>query len=171
MAFPFSKRACPLFQFSQFCYACKYQNVDILSQVQIQCSPKGTYRGIIDCFSQIIEKEGARGLYRGLAPPLCTISLTNAVCFGTFGYVLKRCPDPSNYKSHLIAGTVTGQSLLLAFAIGILVFNICQQNLKIELLAFDNSINCWQYYQLLATTVVISSKCYQYLTVGSVSSI
>ncbi|XP_067930358.1 mitochondrial basic amino acids transporter-like [Watersipora subatra] len=77
----------------------------------MQCQPRSTYRGLIDCCKQIVKQETPRGLYRGLAAPLCTVSVTNSLCFGTFGCILRRFDDPKSVKSNFLAGAGTGLAL------------------------------------------------------------
>lgn len=46
---------------------------------------QGNFSGALDCTTQTIQKEGVRGLYRGMMSPLATVPLANAVVFGTYG--------------------------------------------------------------------------------------
>ena len=45
------------------------------------------YAGALDAVRKTLAVEGARGLYRGLAAPLATIAVFNAVMFATRGQV------------------------------------------------------------------------------------
>ena len=58
------------------------------------------YTGAIDCFRKIVANEGFSALYRGLLPPLMTISLQNAILFASFGAAKRFIePDPSKQLS------------------------------------------------------------------------
>ena len=52
----------------------------IKSRLQMQPTPP-IYESAIDCFRATVREEGARGLYRGMASPLCGVGLVNAVVF------------------------------------------------------------------------------------------
>lgn len=49
-----------------------------LVRTRLAVCPMGTYRGISDCFRQIIRDEGWRAFYRGLSPALVRFLL--ALC-------------------------------------------------------------------------------------------
>ncbi|XP_004447708.2 solute carrier family 25 member 47 [Dasypus novemcinctus] len=51
-------------------------------KVRIQTEPK--YTGIWHCVQDIYRQERARGFYRGLSLPACTVSLVSSVSFGTY---------------------------------------------------------------------------------------
>jgi solute carrier family 25 carnitine/acylcarnitine transporter 20/29 len=53
-------------------------------KVRLQTAPKGTYSGMIDCFSQTIKADGIRGLYKGMTAPLIGITPIFAVYFMGF---------------------------------------------------------------------------------------
>ncbi|KAG0228825.1 carnitine transporter [Actinomortierella wolfii] len=57
-----------------------------LAKVRIQTSPDGTYKGTIDVFKKSFQAEGFRGLYRGMATPLFSVTPIFAVSF--WGYDL-----------------------------------------------------------------------------------
>lgn len=57
-----------------------------LIKVRLQTAPKGTYNGAIDAVKQTIAKDGARGLYRGVAAPLIGVTPMFAISF--WGYDL-----------------------------------------------------------------------------------
>lgn len=61
-----------------------------LTQVLMQCQKSGKdqkYFTTFQAISRVTREEGFFRLYRGLATPLCTVALTNAVTFGVYGIV------------------------------------------------------------------------------------
>ncbi|KAF9350936.1 carnitine transporter [Mortierella sp. AD094] len=54
------------------------------AKVRIQTSPNGTYTGTLDVFKQAVKADGFRGLYRGMATPLVSVTPIFAVSF--WGY-------------------------------------------------------------------------------------
>ncbi|KAF9162660.1 carnitine transporter [Actinomortierella ambigua] len=57
-----------------------------LAKVRIQTSPNGTYNGTLDVFKKSLKADGFRGLYRGMATPLFSVTPIFAVSF--WGYDL-----------------------------------------------------------------------------------
>lgn len=43
------------------------------------------YQGMVDCASQIVKKEGVKGLYKGMAAPLAGVAPMYALCFLGYG--------------------------------------------------------------------------------------
>lgn len=74
----------------------------------MQCCHNGKYRSTVQCVRHIIQKESVLGLYKGLASPLCTVAAVNAICFGTYGHVLRMQDDRTALSSHAIAGAAAG---------------------------------------------------------------
>ncbi|CAL5210706.1 unnamed protein product [Lathyrus oleraceus] len=89
-------------------------------RVRQQCSKNsGSAFGIL---REMVAKEGAASLYRGMAAPLASVTFQNALVFQTYA-ALSRAFDPSDsakhppsYKSVALGGIGTGalQSLLLS---------------------------------------------------------
>ncbi|CAG8597132.1 8708_t:CDS:2 [Cetraspora pellucida] len=52
-----------------------------LVKVRLQTAPEGTYTGTIDVVKKTIAKDGLRGLYRGMGPPLAGITPIFAISF------------------------------------------------------------------------------------------
>ncbi|KAI8376307.1 mitochondrial carrier domain-containing protein [Radiomyces spectabilis] len=81
-------------------------------RLQTQPSPP-IYRNAMDCFRQLVAKEGPKGLYRGVASPLAGIGFCNAVVFmsnGEFRRILQQ-GDASKVLSLgeiAIAGSLAG---------------------------------------------------------------
>ena len=48
---------------------------------RIQTAPPGTYSGMVDCYQQLVAKEGTQGLFRGVGPALARAFPANAACF------------------------------------------------------------------------------------------
>ena len=61
-----------------------------LVRTRLAVCPMGTYRGIWDCWGQIVRKEGWSCFYRGLTPSL--VSTTTAIVHGA---VALPCPSGS----------------------------------------------------------------------------
>ena len=50
-------------------------------KVRIQGDTQGIYKGVVDCATQTIRKEGPLALYKGMLPPLCASTPMYALCF------------------------------------------------------------------------------------------
>lgn len=59
-------------------------------QTQDLKNPK--YRGVWHCFTTIVKKESAFGLYKGMTSPLAGVAVVNALIFGVYGNVQKTLP-------------------------------------------------------------------------------
>ncbi|CAB4408197.1 unnamed protein product [Rhizophagus irregularis] len=55
-----------------------------LIKVRLQTAPEGAYTGMVDATKQIIAKDGFRGLYRGMGPPLAGITPIFAISFWSY---------------------------------------------------------------------------------------
>ncbi|CAG8466021.1 9290_t:CDS:2 [Cetraspora pellucida] len=55
-----------------------------LVKVRLQTAPEGTYTGTIDVVKKTIAKDGLRGLYRGMGPPLAGITPIFAISFWSY---------------------------------------------------------------------------------------
>jgi solute carrier family 25 carnitine/acylcarnitine transporter 20/29 len=50
---------------------------------------KKVYRGVYHCFSHIVENEGSRALFKGMAAPLLGMAVVNSIVFGVHGNLMK----------------------------------------------------------------------------------
>ena len=65
-------------------------------KVRLQSQP-GAYRGPVDCARQTLAHEGPRGFFKGLGPPLLSVSIYQSVCFATFSLAIEAlAPLPSS---------------------------------------------------------------------------
>lgn len=83
-----------------------FDTIKVHMQTQDYKNPM--YRGTYDCFRKIVQKESVRGLYRGLASPLASVSVLNAIVFGVYGNVQRRTSDPDSLITHFCCGTTAG---------------------------------------------------------------
>lgn len=83
-----------------------FDTVKVHMQTQNYKNP--LYRSTYDCFRKIVQKESVRGLYRGLASPMASVSVLNAIVFGVYGNVQRRTSDPDSVLAHFCAGTAAG---------------------------------------------------------------
>ena len=51
-------------------------------KVKIQTSAPGTYRSTFDCLGQLVARDGAKSLYKGMSSPLVGVAGINAITFG-----------------------------------------------------------------------------------------
>ncbi|XP_002736823.1 solute carrier family 25 member 45-like [Saccoglossus kowalevskii] len=87
-------------------------------KVRLQAQSVATikYNGVLDCIVKTFKRESIFGFYKGMAFPLATISVQNALVFGVYGNTLHqlskwRYGDPNKASSNsdiLIAGCVGG---------------------------------------------------------------
>ena len=59
--------------------------VKLQSQPSLQPGAAPLYGGALDAIRKTLAGEGLRGLYKGMAAPLATVALFNAVMFATRG--------------------------------------------------------------------------------------
>ncbi|EGT39251.1 hypothetical protein CAEBREN_14182 [Caenorhabditis brenneri] len=85
-------------------------------RLQTQHGPVPQYRGTFHCFKLIVQKEGFRGLYKGMSSPLMSLSAINAIVFGVHGGTCRQMEDPDSITSHFIGGAAAGmaQSVIAA---------------------------------------------------------
>jgi len=57
-----------------------------LTKTRLQTAPAGTYRGAVDVVKQTLARDGVKGLYRGMGPPLMGVTPIYAISF--WGYDL-----------------------------------------------------------------------------------
>jgi len=55
-----------------------------LIKVRLQTAPEGTYTGMVDATKKLLAKDGFRGLYRGMGPPLVGITPIFAISFWSY---------------------------------------------------------------------------------------
>lgn len=60
-----------------------------LDTVKVRLQTTTTHKGTLDCLKQTLKREGVRGLYKGMAFPLCCFSSYNAVAFGIYKNTLE----------------------------------------------------------------------------------
>lgn len=82
--------------------------VKVKIQTQDISNGRAMYKGTFDCLSQIINKEGAKGLYKGISSPLFGVAGINAITFGAYGNVLRLLPNPDSIGSVTLAGSAAG---------------------------------------------------------------
>ena len=68
-------------------------------KVRIQGDTQGIYKGVVDCATQTIRKEGPLALYKGMLPPLCASTPMYALCFMGYGQGKKIFCDEVNQRS------------------------------------------------------------------------
>lgn len=87
------------------------------AKVRIQTQPppqssegggKKLYSSTLHCIRNIVNKEGATALYRGMSSPLVGVAAINAVTFGVHGNVSRSLANPDSMKSQVIAGLTAG---------------------------------------------------------------
>ncbi|KAK6200151.1 mitochondrial carrier protein [Scheffersomyces amazonensis] len=84
-------------------------------KVRLQTSPKGQFKGPMDCVFQTFKREGFRGFYKGFTPPLVGWVLMDSVMLGSL-HVYRRTvheqlfPDQKKLPllGHIIAGLGSG---------------------------------------------------------------
>jgi len=122
-----------------------------LDTIKVRLQTQSQYKNAIDCARQVFKTEGiAKGFYRGLVPPLISLTFLNALAFASVGQcqqgfrhinVLRgQKADLQNYQ-FFVAGGVTG-----AFA-GIFStpFDMVKTRMQIDNLTgknYSGSFNC-----------------------------
>ena len=56
---------------------------------RIQSAEPGTYKGMVDCFGQLVKNEGYAALYKGAGPVFLRAFPANAACFLGYEYGMK----------------------------------------------------------------------------------
>jgi solute carrier family 25 carnitine/acylcarnitine transporter 20/29 len=71
-----------------------YQFDMIKSRMQTQSLDKPIYRSSVDCFQQIIQKEGTRAMFRGMGSAMLRAIPVNAVTFAVYEAMLTYLHQP-----------------------------------------------------------------------------
>ncbi|KAF8383657.1 slc-25A29 [Pristionchus pacificus] len=78
-------------------------------RLQTQEAGKKLYKGTFHCWSTIVKQEGVfKGLYKGITPPLASLTVINATVFGVHGMVSKKFENPDSIQAHFFAGCAAG---------------------------------------------------------------
>ncbi|KAF7270129.1 hypothetical protein GWI33_016870 [Rhynchophorus ferrugineus] len=80
--------------------------VKVCLQTQNAQNPK--YKNTFHCLRSIFEKQGVRGIYRGMSSPLFGVAGINAIVFGIYGNTLRCMKNPDSLMSHTLAGSFAG---------------------------------------------------------------
>jgi len=64
-------------------------------KVRMQRSPE-RYSSTLGCFTRTLKLEGFGGLFKGVAPPLLSVSAFQGVAFASFGFALRMITDTDN---------------------------------------------------------------------------
>lgn len=83
-----------------------FDTVKVHLQTQSHINP--IYKGTFDCIRKIVKKDHISGLYRGMSSPMGGVAFLNAIVFGVYGNVQRRCEEPDSVLSHCMAGSVAG---------------------------------------------------------------
>lgn len=83
-----------------------------LDTIKVRLQTSNKYKGVIDCATQTIRREGFLGLYKGMSAPLAGVTPMYAICF--FGYGIgqslqRKSPDEKlNLVQIGLAGALSG---------------------------------------------------------------
>jgi len=77
-------------------------------KLQTQDFRNPLYKGTVDCFRQTVNRDGMRGLYRGMASPLVGVGGINAVIFGVQRYTNRLFTNQDALSSHFLSGVCAG---------------------------------------------------------------
>ncbi|KAK7074734.1 hypothetical protein SK128_021830 [Halocaridina rubra] len=83
-----------------------FDTVKVRLQTQDFLNPK--YRGTWHCFSDTVQKESVRGLYKGMSSPMAGVAVINAIVFGVQGNMARHMKDPDSLRSQTLAGATAG---------------------------------------------------------------
>eukprot|EP00058_Branchiostoma_floridae_P020005 XP_002605495.1 hypothetical protein BRAFLDRAFT_92916 [Branchiostoma floridae] len=76
-------------------------------RLQTQSTRKPLYRGTLHCFTEIVRKETAFGLFKGMTSPLVGLTFINAITFGVHGNV-HRTLGEGRLLNTFLAGAAAG---------------------------------------------------------------
>lgn len=83
-----------------------------LDTIKVRLQTSTQYKGLVDCASQTIKKEGFLGLYKGMAAPIIGVTPMYAVCFLGYGIgqnLQRKTPDETlNLFQIGLAGALSG---------------------------------------------------------------
>lgn len=85
----------------------------VKARLQTQKPVNGTaYKGTLHCFRQIVQKESAFGLYKGISSPLTGLAFINAVVFAGYGTSLRHFSrlfqNKDDVRTYFCAGAMAG---------------------------------------------------------------
>ncbi|XP_019622490.1 PREDICTED: mitochondrial basic amino acids transporter-like [Branchiostoma belcheri] len=76
-------------------------------RLQTQSTNKPLYRGTLHCFAEIVRKETAFGLFKGMTSPLIGLTFINAIVFGVHGNLLRTLGE-GRLLNTFLAGAAAG---------------------------------------------------------------
>ncbi|CAG8543412.1 20261_t:CDS:2 [Dentiscutata erythropus] len=83
-----------------------------LVKVRLQTAPEGTYNGTVDVVKKTVAKDGLRGLYRGMGPPLVGITPIFAISFWSYNLskqiVYALTPNRKSQELSILEYTIAG---------------------------------------------------------------
>eukprot|EP01122_Echinamoeba_exundans_P016683 TRINITY_DN8530_c0_g1_i1.p1 TRINITY_DN8530_c0_g1~~TRINITY_DN8530_c0_g1_i1.p1 ORF type:complete len:299 (+),score=17.88 TRINITY_DN8530_c0_g1_i1:158-1054(+) len=88
-----------------------------LDTVKVRLQTQGmvrSYTGMVDCFVKIVKQEGTSSLFRGIASPMLSLTILNAISFGTYGHIKAAMRThlndnkPLTHAHHVLAGAAVG---------------------------------------------------------------
>jgi len=85
-------------------------------RLQTQSVTNPQFTGMLDCARKTVEREGVKGLFKGMSSPLIGVSAINAVLFLNYGFAKRALGGDERLltlNEIALAGTVTG--LAVAF--------------------------------------------------------
>ncbi|KAH8329301.1 hypothetical protein KR074_007350, partial [Drosophila pseudoananassae] len=85
-----------------------FDTVKVHLQTDDPKNPK--YKGTFHCLKMILQKDGFKGIYRGISSPIGGIGLVNAIVFGVYGNVQRYSGEPNALLTHFYAGSIAGIS-------------------------------------------------------------
>lgn len=83
--------------------------------IKVRLQTNSKFHGPIDCFKQLVKKEGFMGLFTGMGPPIVTSTAANAVVFTSYGSALKflrggETEGKASLSEMFMAGSIAGLS-------------------------------------------------------------
>mmetsp|Transcript_21908 Transcript_21908/g.89106 ORF Transcript_21908/g.89106 Transcript_21908/m.89106 type:complete len:299 (-) Transcript_21908:880-1776(-) len=89
-------------------------------KVKLQMSASASDHGAVSIFRKVVKTEGMPGLFRGIGPPLATVSLLNAVLFSANGYLrgmarkISNLPENAPLTTSMYAACGAGSGVFMA---------------------------------------------------------
>lgn len=75
------------------------------------------YLSMRDCFMKTVQGEGAAGFFKGVAPPMLSVAVYQAVCFASFSsalaFVTEKTERDASIPSLFLAGSISGAATVL----------------------------------------------------------
>eukprot|EP01087_Luapelamoeba_hula_P016004 TRINITY_DN4880_c0_g1_i1.p1 TRINITY_DN4880_c0_g1~~TRINITY_DN4880_c0_g1_i1.p1 ORF type:complete len:321 (+),score=20.71 TRINITY_DN4880_c0_g1_i1:97-1059(+) len=118
-----------------------------LDTIKVRLQTQHRYKGVVDCFVRVLREEGVtQGFYKGLVPPLVSLTFLNTISFSIFSQFKRVFADPSASSAYhfllpYAAGAFTGAASSI-FSTPFEMIKVRMQLDNVSARKFKSSFHC-----------------------------